>query len=122
MNNPENAFIGTDEEVSSDREFVSQMGFESKEKKLYLSSNIITKACFSFLVKKSMERMTYQFISNSLAGVCGLMSSPYGKNMAETLFFSFKYLFIWLCWILVVAHKIFVVSCRLLSCNTRYME
>ena len=52
MNNPENALIGTNEEVTSDREFVSQMGFESKEKKLYLSSNIITKACFSFLVKK----------------------------------------------------------------------
>ena len=63
------------------------MGFESKEKKLYLGSNVITKACFSFLVKKCMETMTYLFISNSLAGICGLMSPPYGKNMAETLFF-----------------------------------
>lgn len=62
--------------------------FQLKDKKLYLCSNVIA-SLFQLFSKKLWK---YQFISNSLARVCGLMSLPMGKTWQKLcLFFSGYY-------------------------------
>ena len=52
-----------------------------------------------------------------------LESRPPPKSPLFLLLLFLKYLFIWLCWVLVVAHGIFVVACGLLSsCGLRAQE
>ena len=47
----------------------------------------------------------------------------YKQHYIEISFLKNIYLFIWLCWVLVAAHGIFVVVCRLLSsCGMRAVE
>ena len=33
------------------------------------------------------------------------------------VFLFFNYLFIWLCWVLGAAHRIFIAECRISSCS-----
>lgn len=65
--------------------------FELKDKKLYLCRNVI--ASMLQLSSEIYERVKYQFISNSLARVCGLMSLLMGNRWQELCLFFNGYYF-----------------------------
>ena len=106
INYPENAFIGTHKEVLALAaiENVTVRWSELKDKKLYLCSSVIA-SMFQLSSKKKkkyiyiyMKRTKYQFISNFLARVCGLITLPTGKTWQKLFLSLFQWLLFLPCW------------------------